>query len=78
MMKNSMPDQLIQKSKDRGIIAGPEIISGMLYLIDYTDTPEVENGAVMRFDTTGGESVASLVPLPEAEPVPVMSMASKM
>jgi NAD(P)-dependent dehydrogenase (short-subunit alcohol dehydrogenase family) len=72
MMTASMPETLIAKSRARGILAGPEVISdGMLHLIDHSD--EIENGAVMRFDTKDGESVAALVALPESVELPVMT-----
>ena len=46
----------------------------MLHLIDHTGVEGQEatpNGAVMRFDTAEGETVASLVPEPDSPALPV-------
>lgn len=70
MMRGMSGKGVIEKSKEKGIIAPSTAISdGMLYLIDN----EEANGAVMRFDTKDNATVASIVQYPQVAPVPVLT-----
>ena len=66
---------LLLRPAERGFLAPSSAISdGMLHLIDHTGVEgeaATPNGAVMRFDTAEGETVASLVPEPDSPALPV-------